>query len=307
MEAIDQTTIAIDLLTPLVEGTRPEQLGGPTPCEAWTVGDLIGHFVMGGHMFAASLRGAEISGEPPADVLGDDHVAAYLAAIADFQDAVSHLDSLEKPAQLPFGTVPADIALRIAAGDLLVHGWDLSQATGQGFEPPEDVVGEIEGFYRVAIGPELRAGGSFGEPVRSPRTRRRSSGWSRSPVASPDERPRATVPAAAASGREGRVEPAEEEVGPVGHVVAPHDLSYRGHAGAGLDRVHGGGLEHRPLHRLAVVGVHQQGVGQLVRRARRTRRARAPRRRRPVTPRTPWPRGSSRPASGVTSMTSPTW
>ena len=54
---------------------------------------------------------------------------------------------------------------RIAAGDLLVHGWDLSQATGQGFQPPQDVVGEIEGFYRVAIGPELRAGGSFGEPV----------------------------------------------------------------------------------------------------------------------------------------------
>ena len=165
MEAVAQTTIAIDLLTPLVEGTRPEQLSDPTPCKAWTVADLIGHFVMGGHLFAASLRGAEIAGEPLADVLGDDHVAAYLAAIADFQDAVSHLDSLEKPAQLPFGTVPADVALRIAAGDLLVHGWDLSQATGQGFQPPEDVVGEIEGFYRVAIGPELRASGSFGEPV----------------------------------------------------------------------------------------------------------------------------------------------
>ena len=160
-----QTNIAIDLLTPLVEGTRAEQLGDPTPCEAWTVADLISHFVMGGHMFAASLRGAEISGEPPADVLGDDHVAAYLVAIVDFQDAVIHLDSLEKPAQLPFGTVPADVALRIAAGDLLVHGWDLSQATGQGFQPPEDVVEEIEGFYRVAIGPELRAGGSFGEPI----------------------------------------------------------------------------------------------------------------------------------------------
>jgi uncharacterized protein (TIGR03086 family) len=165
MDAIAQTTVAIDLLTPLVEGTRQDQLGDPTPCTDWTVADLIGHFVVGGHLFAASLRGAEISGEPAADVLGDDHVAAYRASIADFQDAVGHLDSLEKPAQLPFGTVPAEIALRIAAGDLLVHGWDLSQATGQGFAPPEEVVGEIEGFYRIAIGPELRAGGSFGEPV----------------------------------------------------------------------------------------------------------------------------------------------
>lgn len=166
MDATEQTYASIDLLTPLVEGTRPDQLGNATPCDEWTVRDLMNHFVGGGHMFAASLRGDELDfSADPGDLLGDDHVAAYQAAIADFRSALSGLDSMERPAVLPIGTVPAEVALRIAAGDLLVHGWDLAQSTGQAFTPPDAIVNEVEGFYRMAITPELRVPGAFGAEV----------------------------------------------------------------------------------------------------------------------------------------------
>jgi uncharacterized protein (TIGR03086 family) len=61
--------------------------------------------------------------------------------------------------------VPAEIALRIAAGDLLVHAWDLAQATGQPFEPPAEFVAAADGFYRLAINDDLREGGFFGAEV----------------------------------------------------------------------------------------------------------------------------------------------
>jgi uncharacterized protein (TIGR03086 family) len=169
MDAIQQTNAAIDMLTPLVEATSRDQLTNATPCAKWTVADLLNHFVGGGHMFAASLRGAplDMDGEPQ-DLLGEDHVAAYRTSIADFRDAVAGLESLEQPAVLPIGTVPAEIALRIAAGDLLVHSWDLATATGQAFEPSDELVAEIDGFYRIAINDELRDGDTFASEVELP-------------------------------------------------------------------------------------------------------------------------------------------
>jgi uncharacterized protein (TIGR03086 family) len=169
MDAIEQTNAAIDMLTPLVEATRSDQLTNATPCSKWTVADLLNHFVGGGHMFAASLRGAPLDmSEEPGDLLGGDHVAAYRRSIADFRDAIAQLDSLERPAVLPIGTVPAEVALRIAAGDLVVHSWDLATATGQTFEPADELVGEIDGFYRVAISDELRDGDTFGAEIELP-------------------------------------------------------------------------------------------------------------------------------------------
>jgi uncharacterized protein (TIGR03086 family) len=117
-------------------------------------------------MFAAGFRGVPMEGgDPTADLLGDDFVAAYHGAVADFLGAIDELASLEQPVELPIGTVPAEVALRIAAADLLVHGWDLSQATGQPFDPPADFVTEADGFYRMAITPDMRTVDLFADEV----------------------------------------------------------------------------------------------------------------------------------------------
>ncbi len=63
---------------------------------------------------------------------------------------------------LPFGTLPTVAALQLAAGDLLVHSWDLAQATGQAFNPPADFVDASYQFFQVAVNDDLRAAGMFG-------------------------------------------------------------------------------------------------------------------------------------------------
>jgi uncharacterized protein (TIGR03086 family) len=45
--------------------------------------------------------------------------------------------------------------------DGLVHGWDLAIASGQPYEPPDDVVAAVHAFARDAITPELRDGETF--------------------------------------------------------------------------------------------------------------------------------------------------
>ena len=77
MDSPDQARTAVEVLTPLVHATPASALTNPTPCDKWAVRDLLNHLVGGGYMFAAGLNGDTLDGDPNADLIGDDHVAAY--------------------------------------------------------------------------------------------------------------------------------------------------------------------------------------------------------------------------------------
>src|SRR5262245_38652076 len=114
MDSPDQARTAVAVLTPLVHAIPASALTNPTPCDEWAVRDLLNHLVGGGYMFAAGLEGTALSGDPNADLIGDDHIAAYDGAIAAFSSALENADDLSAQVTLPFATLPADMALRIA-------------------------------------------------------------------------------------------------------------------------------------------------------------------------------------------------
>jgi uncharacterized protein (TIGR03086 family) len=165
MDPKTQAITAVELLSPLVNGTRADQLGNQTPCRDWKVRDLLNHVIGGGHMFAAGLRGDAPGGSAgPTDFVGDDYRAAFRTSIDGFSAALADTKDLDKPVSLPFGTLPAVAALQLAAGDLLVHSWDLAQATGQPFDPPIEIVEASYGFFKVAVNDDMRKAGLFGPP-----------------------------------------------------------------------------------------------------------------------------------------------
>ena len=134
-----------DLLTPLVEGTESAQLADDTPCDGFTVRDLIGHFTLGRFIFGAGLAGddarqQELIATMPAkfgDVLGDDHHETYRQATEAIDQAVAGVADVSENVSLVFGEMPASYALQMLSADNYVHCWDLASATGQAFEPPE--------------------------------------------------------------------------------------------------------------------------------------------------------------------------
>ena len=162
MDPKTQAVTAAQLLTGLVDTTSADQLGNQTPCAEWKVRDLLNHVIGGGYMFAAGLRGEAVSGDPSADLVGADHRGSFHAAIDAFGAALASTNDLDQMVVLPFGTLPAIMALQLAAGDLLVHSWDLAQATGQGFNPPADFVESSYAFFEMAVNDDLRAAGLFG-------------------------------------------------------------------------------------------------------------------------------------------------
>ena len=158
----------------LIQGTRPEQMSDRTPCAKWTVHDLINHVVGGGHMFAAAFRGESLPGMSEAsdampDLLGDDPAGAFEQTIADYRDAIGRPDAAERMVTLPFGEMPGQVAMNIAAVDLLIHCWDLARATGQTFTPSAEFVDAAEAFAHVSIPPEARDGDAFAIAVPAPR------------------------------------------------------------------------------------------------------------------------------------------
>ena len=165
-----------DLLTPLVEGTESAQLADDTPCDGFTVRDLIGHFTLGRFIFGAGLAGddarqQELIATMPAkfgDVLGDDHHETYRQATEAIDQAVAGVADVNENVSLVFGEMPASYALQMLSADNYVHCWDLASATGQVFEPPEHLTEAAATFFSSFITEDSRAGGAFGPEVQVP-------------------------------------------------------------------------------------------------------------------------------------------
>jgi uncharacterized protein (TIGR03086 family) len=98
-------------------------LDASTPCDQWTVRDLLNHMLETQRYFAGSARGEDVS--PPAPtpptLLSDDPVEDFATARAEVLQAFAPDGVIER-------TGPA---LGIAFSDQLLHGWDLARATKQ--------------------------------------------------------------------------------------------------------------------------------------------------------------------------------
>jgi uncharacterized protein (TIGR03086 family) len=171
MAPSEQLTYQINTLRSLIAGTKPQQMTAPTPCPDWDVHGLVNHFVGGGRMFAAAFRGEQVHIDPDApmpDLVGDDPVVSFDAALADFCAAVDGPGAMDKVIDLPFGQIPGPIVLEILKFDLLVHCWDMSQATGQTFDPPAEVAEKGLETAQMIISPEARDGVTFAAEVTPP-------------------------------------------------------------------------------------------------------------------------------------------
>jgi uncharacterized protein (TIGR03086 family) len=156
MATIEQLADALDRTGRLVEGIRDDQWGNSTPCIEWDVRALVNH-VVNGNTAAASALGAET--HPTAKY--DEAASMLLAAFG--QPGV-----LDRIVTIPFGAVPGSVALHIRLTELLVHGWDIAQATGQPTDFPEELAEEELAFSKAALDAVPAGPGPFAAPKPVP-------------------------------------------------------------------------------------------------------------------------------------------
>lgn len=143
-----------------IGGIRPDQLELPTPC-GFTVRGVLEHMIGGGTAFAAAFRG-----EAPPEPDLDEPIGGTLAMLGRLGESVSAPGALDRTIAAPFGDVDGETFARFVVLDGLVHGWDVAVATGQAYEPPDDLVAAVQAFAEQAIDP-LRDGDTFG-PATEP-------------------------------------------------------------------------------------------------------------------------------------------
>lgn len=158
----DQLATAATIIEQVIDAIPAGAWDSPTPCAEWNVRDLVLHVVDGNRTFVAALQPDE---EAPAPQAGraasadSQLLASYQQSTENLLDAFRRPGALDQTVTVPFGTVPAAVALHLRITDLLVHAWDLAQATGQHVIVPVDLAEQELAFSRRAlanIAPEHR-------------------------------------------------------------------------------------------------------------------------------------------------------
>ncbi len=139
----------------------PDDLDSPTPCEGWQLRHLLNHMLAALDLLAGAAEGdvAEPSQfdaqiQAHTDRLGDDCGHATFAAVRQRAMTVWHQpEVMARTCELPLGSVPAPVAAHINLVEVVVHGWDVSQATGEAAAIPPELAEPILAFSRQAVDP----------------------------------------------------------------------------------------------------------------------------------------------------------
>jgi uncharacterized protein (TIGR03086 family) len=150
-------------LADLVARVDDGELAGPTPCPAYTVGDLIEHV---GGMALAFTAAAHKAGGPYAEMqpagdaarLGDDwrsRIPQNLIALARAWQEPGAWQGMTRIAGMD---APAGMAGLSVADELAVHGWDLARATGQPYACDRAALDAARSFLGQFASPDAPAG-----------------------------------------------------------------------------------------------------------------------------------------------------
>lgn len=169
MEPTDQLAQILPEVCGVVDRIHLPYLDDPTPCERFTVHDVIDHMIVLGTTFAHRFRGEQPPSISPPAVYGWVPATEFREAMDDLLAAVRSPGAMDRTIETPMGPMVGSDFARFVAFDGLVHGWDLATATGRSYEPAADLVAEVEAFARQALTDEMRDGDTFKAATGAPR------------------------------------------------------------------------------------------------------------------------------------------
>lgn len=149
------------------------RLAGPTRCPGYTVGGLLGHLAGLCTAFRDAARkdlGATTdtppgTAAPVLPVRWREDLPGVLGELADaWRDPVAWTGTTRAGGV----DLPGSVAGVVAADELVIHGWDLARATGQGYVPDRDALAASHALLLAAAQEKGGGGGLFEAVVPVP-------------------------------------------------------------------------------------------------------------------------------------------
>lgn len=132
---------AAERMARLVAAVPDDALGRSTPCERYTVGDLIEHVGGAALAFTAAAVKQPLEGGPSGDAsrLDPDWRTRIPRDIEALAEAWRDPEAWSGTTRAGGVDLPGEVAGVVALDELVIHGWDLAKATGQpaDYEGPE--------------------------------------------------------------------------------------------------------------------------------------------------------------------------
>jgi uncharacterized protein (TIGR03086 family) len=151
----------------IVDAVAARQLDLQTPCDGWSVRELLNH-VVSGNLWAAELAAGktieEVGDRLDGDTLGDDAAAAFRASARIAAAAFNAPGAMDAPCAVSYGPVPGSVYCGHRVLDVVIHGWDLAKATGQGTTLDPELVEAVAAIVAPQID-MLEGSGMFGTTV----------------------------------------------------------------------------------------------------------------------------------------------
>jgi uncharacterized protein (TIGR03086 family) len=170
----------VQRLADLVARVSDDDLGKPTPCPAYTLGDLIVHV---GDLALAFTAAGQKAGGPLVEQArpGDaarltpgwrERIPGDLQALGGAWLQPAAWTGMTRIAGMD---APAEMVGLTAADEIVVHGWDLAQATGRPYSCEPELLDAAQQFLNqfaspdAPAGPEVAFGPSRSVPAEAPR------------------------------------------------------------------------------------------------------------------------------------------
>jgi uncharacterized protein (TIGR03086 family) len=150
-------------LADLVANVKDDALDQPTPCPAYSLGDLVEH--VGGLALAFTAAGrkdrneyTEMGGAGDAARLGADWRERIPRDLATLAQTWAEPESWAGMTRIAGDDSPAGVVGLVLADELAVHGWDVARATGQPYACEPDILEAALKFLQMFASPDAPAG-----------------------------------------------------------------------------------------------------------------------------------------------------